>query len=40
MIEGIPSSLSDLLLFKFEHQPEVSLDDAQEASNYVAAFNL
>lgn len=39
MIEGIQSSLSDLLLFEFEHQPGVPLDDVQEVSNYVAALN-
>ena len=39
MIEGTQSSLSDLLLFEFEHQPGVPLDDVQEVSNYVAALN-
>ena len=39
MIEGIQSSLSDLLLFEFKHQPGVPLDDVQEVSNYVAALN-
>ncbi len=39
MIEGTQSSLSDLLLFESEHQPGVPLDDVQEVSNYVAAFN-
>ena len=39
MIEGTQSSLSDLLLFEFKHQPEVPLDDVQEVSNYVAALN-
>lgn len=39
MIEGTQSSLSDLLLFEFEHQPEVPLKDVQEVSNYVAALN-
>ena len=39
MIEGTQSSLSDLLMFEFEHQPRVPLDDVQEVSNYVAAFN-
>ena len=38
MIEGTQSSLSDLLLFEFEHQPGVPLDDVQEVSNYVAAL--
>ncbi len=39
MIEGTQSSLSDLLLFEFEHQPGVPLDDVQEVSNYVAALS-
>ncbi len=39
MIEGTQSSLSDLLLYEFEHQPGVPLDDVQEVSNYVAALN-
>jgi len=39
MIEGTQSSLSDLLLFEFKHQPGVPLDDAQEVSNYVAALH-
>jgi len=39
MIEGTQSSLSDLLLFEFEHQPGVPLDDVQKVSNYVAALN-
>ncbi len=39
MIEGTQSSLSDLLLFEFEHNPGVPLDDVQEVSNYVAALN-
>lgn len=39
MIEGTQSSLSDLLMFEFEHQPTVPLDDVQEVSNYVAALN-
>jgi Fic family protein len=38
MIEGTQSSLSDLLMFEFEHQPGVPLDDVQEVSNYVAAL--
>lgn len=38
MIEGTQSSLSDLLLFEFEHQPGVPLDDVQEVSNYVSAL--
>jgi Fic family protein len=39
MIEGTQSSLSDLLMFEFEHQPGVQSDDVQEVSNYVAALN-
>ena len=39
MIEGTQSSLSDLLLFEFERQPGVPLNDVQEVSNYVAALN-
>ncbi|ARN57191.1 Fic family protein [Sedimentisphaera salicampi] len=39
MIEGTQSSLSDLLLFEFEKQPGVPLDDVQEVSNYAAALN-
>ncbi len=39
MIEGTQSSLSDLLLFEFKHQPGVPLDDVQEVSNYVAALH-
>ncbi len=39
MIEGTQSSLSDLLLFEFEHQPGVPLDDVQEVSNYVTALS-
>jgi len=39
MIEGTRSSLSDLLLFEFKHQPGVPLDDVQEVSNYVAALH-
>ena len=38
MIEGTQSSLSDLLMFEFEHQPGVPLDDVQEVSNYVSAL--
>jgi Fic family protein len=40
MIEGTQSSLSDLLMFEFEHQPGVPLDDVQEVSNYVVALYL
>lgn len=39
MIEGTQSSLSDLLLFEFKHQPGVPLNDVQEVSNCVAALN-
>ncbi|MEE4365243.1 MAG: Fic family protein [Desulfotignum sp.] len=39
MIEGTQSSLSDLLMFEFAHQPGVPLDDVQEVSNYAAALN-
>ena len=38
MIEGTQSSLSDLLMFEFKHQPGVPLDDVQEVSNYVTAL--
>lgn len=38
-IEGIRSSLSDLLLFEVDGAPGVPLDDVQEVSNYVAAMN-
>lgn len=37
-IEGIQSSLSDLLLFELEEAPGVPLDDVVEVSNYVAAL--
>lgn len=37
-IEGIQSSLSDLLLFEIEEVPGVPLDDVIETSNYVAAL--
>jgi len=39
MIEGTVSSLSDLLIFENDQEPEVPLDDVQEVSNYVAALN-
>ena len=39
MIEGTQSSLSDLLLYEFKHQPGVPVNDVQEVSNYVAALN-
>lgn len=37
-IEGIQSSLADLLLFELEEAPGVPLDDVVEVSNYVAAL--
>lgn len=40
MIEGIQSSLSDLLLFELDQEPGVPLDDVREVSNYVAALDL
>ena len=38
-IEGIRSSLSDLLLFEVDSAPGIPLDDVQEVSNYMAAMN-
>jgi cell filamentation protein, protein adenylyltransferase len=38
-IEGLQSSLSELLLYESEEAPGVPLDDVQEVSNYVAALN-
>lgn len=38
-IEGIRSSLSDLLLFEVDSAPGIPKDDVQEVSNYVAAMN-
>ncbi|MXX57890.1 MAG: Fic family protein [Rhodothermaceae bacterium] len=38
-IEGIRSSLSDLLLFEVDSAPGIPIDDVQEVSNYVAAMN-
>lgn len=38
-IEGVQSSLSDLLLFKTEAAPGVPIYDLREESNYVAALN-
>lgn len=38
MIEGTQSSLSDLLLFELDQEPNVPLDDVREVSNYVAAL--
>ena len=37
-IEGMQSSLSDLLLYELEQAPGVPLDDVTEVSNYVAAM--
>lgn len=37
-IEGMQSSLSDLLLFENEGAPGVLMDDVREVSNYVAAM--
>jgi Fic family protein len=39
MIEGTQSSLSDLLLFELDQEPDVPLDDVREVSNYVAALD-
>lgn len=39
MIEGTISSLSDLLIFENDQEPEVPLDDVQEVSNYVVALD-
>jgi Fic family protein len=38
-IEGTQSSLSDLLLFENDENPNVSVDDVEEVSNYIAALN-
>lgn len=38
-IEGTQSSLSDLLLFESEEEPDTSLEDLRETSNYVKALN-
>jgi Fic family protein len=37
-IEGIQSSVSDLLLFELDEVPGVPIDDVVELSNYVAAL--
>ena len=37
-IEGMQSSLSDLLLFELEEVPGIPLDDVTDVSNYVAAL--
>ncbi|ACK80164.1 fic family protein [Acidithiobacillus ferrooxidans ATCC 23270] len=39
-IEGIQSSLSDLLLFELDETPGVPFDDVVEVSNYVAALEF
>ena len=39
-IEGTQSSLSDLMLYEMEGMPGVPIDDVQEVSCYVNAFNL
>ncbi len=39
MIEGTRSSLSDLLLFELDQEPNVPLDDVQEVRNYVDALD-
>lgn len=39
MIEGMRSSLSDLLLFEMDEEPGVPLDDVKEVSNYVRALD-
>jgi Fic family protein len=39
MIEGAPSSLSDLLLYELDQEPGVPLGDVREVSNYVAALD-
>jgi len=38
-IEGTQSSFSDLMLFEHDQQPNVSLEDVEEVSNYVQAIN-
>ena len=38
-IEGIQSSISNLLLFEMQEAPGAPLDDVREVSNYVAAFD-
>lgn len=39
MIEGIQSSLSDLLLFELDMEPVVPVNDVREVSNYAAAMD-
>jgi Fic family protein len=38
MIEGMQSSLADLMLFELDQQPGVPVEDAREVSRYVAAL--
>ncbi len=38
MIEGMQSSLADLMLFELDEQPGVPVEDAREVSRYVAAL--
>jgi len=38
-IEGTQSSFSDLILFEHHQKPNVSIDDVEEVSNYIAAMN-
>ena len=38
-IEGMQSSLADLLLFENARMPETPVSDVEEVSNYVAAVN-
>ncbi|MDE0105092.1 MAG: Fic family protein [Bryobacterales bacterium] len=38
-IEGVQSTLADLLLFELEEAPGVPLDDVREVANYVAAIH-
>ncbi|MBM3887072.1 Fic family protein [Candidatus Dependentiae bacterium] len=37
-IEGTQSSFADLMLFENQQEPQVSIDDVEEVSNYVAAL--
>ncbi len=38
-IEGTQSSFADLMLFEHDQEPNVSIDDTREVSNYVKAIN-
>ncbi len=38
-IEGTQSSFSDLILFENDQRPNISVEDVEEVSNYVAAIN-